>query len=101
MRRAVAGHRHEWHHAGPATDQQERPAILNGPDEMPADGTTQFDLVANRRDIMEEGGYLAVVQPFDGELNCLATLGRRCDRIAALRLITIRCAQPYVDMLAR
>jgi hypothetical protein len=44
-------------------------------------------------------GYLAVVEPLDGERDASA-VGRRGDRVASLRLIAVLGGQPNIDVLA-
>ena len=70
------------------------------PDEMAAERPFHLDLVADRRDLVEEGRDLAILQPLDGQLDLVAGFGRRGDRIAALRGVAVGRGQPDVDMLA-
>ena len=76
------------------------PGVGFGPDEMSAERSLHLDLVADRRDLVEERRDLAVVQPLDRQFDLVAGLRRRGDRIAALRGVAVGRRQPDVDMLA-
>ena len=60
------------------------PRLGGVPDEMSAERCFQLDLVADRRDLVEEWRDLAIVQLLDRQLDLVAGFGRRGDRIAAL-----------------
>ena len=68
LTRAIADHRHQRHDTGAAAEQQNRAAVGDLPDKMPADRSAQLDVVADRGDVVEEGRDLAVVEPLDGKL---------------------------------
>jgi hypothetical protein len=97
---ARADHRHQRHDPRAAGDEQQRPALRRLPDEVAADGTTQFDLVARPKLVGQVRGDLAVVEALDGEIDAGA-VGRRCDRVAALRLVAVLGGEADVDVLAR
>ena len=70
---------------------------------MSADRTAQLDFVIDLRDVMHEGRDLAVIEPFDRELEFFRPTGsgRGSDRIAALGAVTVGRGQPQQDVLAR
>ena len=69
------------------------------PDEVAADRARAARSGRRRELVGEVGRDLAVVEPLDGELEA-AVLGRRGDRVAALRLVAVLGGQPDVDVLA-
>ena len=65
---AAADHRHQRHDARAAGDEQQPPALRRLPDEIAADGATEFDLVARPELVGQVRGHLAVVEALDGEV---------------------------------
>ena len=98
--RCVAGadHRHQRHDARAAGHEQQRAALRRLPDEVAADRAAQLDLVARPQLVGQVRRDLAVVEALDGELDAGA-VGRRGDRVAALRLVAVLGGQPDVDVL--
>src|SRR5262245_3676833 len=92
-----ADHRHQRHHPGAPADEEDRPPVVH-PDEVAADRPTHLEAVTFTRDLDEVGGYLAVLELLDRDLQRLA--GRRGDRIAALGLVAVVRCQPDVEVLA-
>ena len=98
-RRAVAQHRHQRHDARSAAHEQQRPAVVGAPREVPADRPADLELVAGAHLLHEVGRDLAVVDELDGQLQRVE-LGRRGDRVRALRLVAVVRGEADVDMLA-
>ena len=98
-RPAVPEHRHERDHARAGADQQQRPAVRDGPDEVAAQRPAQLDLVAEGDHLVEEGRDLAVLEELDRQLDAARVLGRRRDRVAAHRAVAVGCREPHVDVL--
>ena len=96
---AVAQDRHQRDDSRAAADEQQRAAGRGVPDEVAADRAAQLELVAGPELVDEVGRDLAVVQALDGERE-RGVLGRRGDRVAALRLVAVLGRQPDVDVLA-
>jgi hypothetical protein len=96
----VAQHRHQRHEPGAARHQQQRPAVLDAPREVAADGAAQLELVARAQLVGEVGRDLAVVDALDGQRQ-RRVLRRGGDRVGALRLIAVLGGQAHVDVLAR
>ena len=71
----MAQHRHQRHDAGPAGNQEQRPAEAGVPDEVAADRAAQLDPVADDHDVVEEGRDLAVVDALDRDLDLIARSG--------------------------
>ena len=69
------------------------------PDEVAADRAAQLELVALPHLPHQVGRNLAFLQALHGQRDC-AVLGRRGDRVAALRLVPIFGREPDVDVLA-
>ena len=97
-RDAMAQHRHQRHDPRAAADQQQRAARRRVPDEVAADRAAQLELVAGPELVDEVRRDLAVVEPLDGEHE-RSILGRRGDRVAALRLVAVLGGQADVDVL--
>ena len=98
-RDAMAQHRHQRHDPRAAPDEQQRAARGRLPDEVAADRAAQLELVAGPQLVDEIRRDLAVVEALDGEHE-RSLLGRRRDRVAALRLVAVLGGQPDVDVLA-
>jgi hypothetical protein len=81
-----------------ACDEQQRTVLRRPPDEVAADRATQLDLVAGPELVGQVRGNLAVVEALDRELDARA-VGRRRDRVAALRLVAVFGGEADVDML--
>ena len=96
---AVAQHRHQRHEARAAADEQQRAAVVDRPREVPADRPAHLELVAGAHLLDEVGRDLAVVDELDRELERVE-LGRRGDRVRALRLVAVLGGQAHVDVLA-
>ena len=96
---AVAQHRHQRHEPGAAGDEQQRAALGGVPGEPAAERPAHLELVARPRLVDEVRRDLAVVEPLDGDRRA-AVLGRRRDRVAALRLVAVLGGQADVDVLA-
>lgn len=101
-------HRDERSHAGAPGDQLHRPPFRAGacpvvgpfrPDEVAADRTAQLEEVVGPQLVGQVGRYLAVVEPLDQEVQ-LRELGRRGQRVAALRAVAVFRGQADVDVLA-
>ena len=99
-RDAVAQHRHQRDDARAAADEQQRAAGRGIPGEVAADRAAQLELVARPQLVDEVRRDLAVVESLDRERE-RGILGRRGDRVAALRLIAVLRRQPHVDVLTR
>ena len=97
----MAQHRHQGHDAGPAGDQEERPAERRLPDEVAADRTAQLDPVADDHDVVEEGRDLAVVDALDRDLDLVGPLRLGRDRVAPLDAVAVLRGQTQVHVLAR
>jgi hypothetical protein len=95
----VAQHRHQRHEPGSARHEQQRAAVGRAPREVPADRAADLELVARPHLAGEVGRDLAVVDPLDGQLEPRA-LGRRGDRVGALRLVAVLGRQAHVHVLA-
>ena len=54
------------------------------PDEPAADRAAHLELVADLDLVVQERRDLAVLEPFDGELDLAGVVGRRRDRVRAL-----------------
>ena len=93
-------HRDQRHHAGPPAEQEDRAAVLDRPDEVPADRTAELDRVTRLCDIVEEGRDFAVLEALDRELERNVVARRGGNRVRALGLVAVRRRQPHVDMLA-
>jgi hypothetical protein len=99
VRSAVAQHRHQRDEPGAAADQQQRPAVLDAPGEVPADRAAQLELIARFQHARQIRRDLAVVDPLDGQREP-ALLGAGPDRVGALRLVAVGRGQADVDVLA-
>ena len=75
-RPAVPDHGHQRHNSRSPADEEEWPAHGRLPDEVPADGTPQLQVVTNLDLVNQIWRYLPVVQPLDGERYPLLFLGR-------------------------
>src|SRR6202011_6107269 len=95
---AKPDHRHQRCDARSAGDEQQWTALGWLPDEVAANGTAELDLVAWLELVSEIGGDLTVVDADDGQLEACA-VWRRCDRVAALRLVAVFGGQADVDVL--
>src|SRR5919106_1272126 len=87
-----------WHDARATPGEQEWPALRGLPDEVAAYGATELDLVASAELVGQIRRDLAVVEAFDGQLDACA-VRRRCDRVAALRLVAVLSGEAHVDVL--
>src|SRR4051812_11305336 len=75
--------------------------MVHRPQEVSSDGAAQLDLVTHGDRIVKERRYLTVIEPLDGELDRLAALRRRCDRVAALCFVAIGRSEAHIHVLAR
>jgi hypothetical protein len=73
----MAQHRHERRHTRATADEKHRPAILGAPVEVSTDRAAELDVVIYSRDIVHEGRDLAVIEPFDRELELDRPVWRR------------------------
>ena len=83
----------------PPRDEQ-RPARPRRPtSEVPADRPAHLEHVARLDDLDEVRRHLPVGHELDGDVDRVG-LGRRGDRVRALRLVAVLGGQPHVDVLA-
>src|SRR4051794_3234823 len=95
-----AQHGHQGRDARAAGDEEDRPAVRGLPAEVAADRAANLELVA-RPDLLDQVRRdLAVVDELDGDLQRVE-LGRRGDRVRALRLVAVLGGQPDVAVLPR
>ena len=68
---------------------------------MPADWAAQLDFILHLRDVMHVRRNLAVIEPFNRELEFFGLVGsgRGSDRVAALGAITVRRSQSHQNVL--
>src|SRR3954452_22120230 len=94
-------HRHQWHDAGSAGHEEQRPAQRCLPHKLATDRAAYFDSVADDNDVIEEGRDLAMVDALDRDLDLVDPLRLGRDRIAPLDAIAVRGGQTQVEVLAR
>src|SRR5438105_5484310 len=94
-------HRHERSNTGSPGDQQQRPANIDGPDEIAADGTAEFELVTDGKLVHQIRRDLAALEALNRELELIRVFGRRRNRVRPLGAISVGRGEPDIDMLSR
>src|SRR4051812_23460928 len=97
----MSEHACKRHDARSAADEEDRTALVHRPQEVSSDRAAQLDLVTHGDGIVKERRYLTVIEPLDRELDRLADLRRRCDRVAALCFVAIGHSEPHIHVLPR
>jgi hypothetical protein len=95
----MAEHGHERHEPGSASDQKERPAVVDVPGEVTADRASQLQRVTDSELVGQVGRDLALVDALDGDGES-AVFWRRGDGVGALGLVAVPGRQADVDVHA-
>src|SRR5207302_9502327 len=98
---AMPHHCHERSNSGSPGDQLQRLANIDGPDEIAADGTAEFELVTDGKLVHQIRRDLAALEALNRELELISVFGRRRNRVRPLGVISVGRGQPDIEMLSR
>ena len=100
-REAVPDHGHNRSDARTTGNQDQRCVKVNIPDEIAPNRAAELDLVADGEDVDQVRRDFSILEPLDREFQLIGSLGRRCDRVRPLGVVSVRSRQADVDVLSR